>query len=104
MSINGPLGATPQVGALELGTTARVGGRSRVATSVPGFAALAGILVVGALLCIAATRTNALLPQSIRPVPSFLAGPFQYFGISLTAGELMALLTLMFGCYVLAIR
>lgn len=104
MSLNGPLGATPQAGALEFGTAARVSGRTRVATRSPGLAALAGILVSGAVLCIAATRTNTLLPETIRPVPSFLAGPFQDLGISLTAGELIALLAMMFGCYVLAVR
>jgi hypothetical protein len=104
MSVNGPLGVTSQGRALELGAAARIGGRTRVATRSPGLAALAGILVIGGVLCIAATRTNVMLPESIRPVPSFLAGPLQHFGISLTSGELIALLALMFGSYVLAVR
>jgi hypothetical protein len=104
MSVNGPLGVSPNAGALELGAAARTGGPARVATDARGLVALAGILLSGVVLCVAATRTNLMLPETIRPVPSELAGPFQYLGFHLTSGELIGLLALMFGSYALAVR
>ncbi len=44
---------------------------------------LAGLLVTSLLICVSATRSELLLPSSLRPLPAWLAGPLDGAGASL---------------------
>jgi hypothetical protein len=101
MSLNGPLGAT-QGGAFELTTSAldvRVATRSRA-----GLAGLIGLLVTTLVVTISAAGTDPLLPESVRPVPRWLAGPFGATGIDIHVAGTLLTLALMFASYVAVIR
>jgi|SRR5579884_150600 len=102
MSINGPLGATPQTGSFELRAPAHA--RQAAARTRLGRFALAGVLLSGLVLCVSAAHTNTLLPETVRPVPASLAGPFANLGLHLGVGVLAALMSLMFVAYVVAVR
>jgi alpha-1,6-mannosyltransferase len=65
---------------------------------------LVGLLAGTLLVALAAARTPQLLPQTTRPAPSWLAGPFGETGLSLSGAGLVALLVAMFACYVLAVQ
>jgi alpha-1,6-mannosyltransferase len=65
---------------------------------------LGGVLVSGMIISIGAAHTDSLLPESTRPIPSWLAGPFGSAGLNLHPGGLIAALILLFACYVLAVR
>src|SRR5581483_9869243 len=65
---------------------------------------LLGLLAGTAVVALAAARTPQLLPQTTRPAPGWLAGPFGATGLRLAGGTLVALLVAMFACYVLAVR
>jgi alpha-1,6-mannosyltransferase len=111
MSPPGPLGATPQSGAFEIDSSAlraraaatrelgRVTSRERT-----GLLALCGIVVTGLVVSISAAHTAQLLPESVRPIPRFLAGPFGGAGLDLGSFGVVGVLTAMFACYVLAVR
>ncbi len=97
MSAQGPLGAT-ETGSLTVpvGTTpsrARVTSRAAgVRIGLPalrtraGVLGLCGLLATTLLAAVAAAHTNQLLPESVRPVPSWLAGPFGSTGFGLDSG------------------
>jgi alpha-1,6-mannosyltransferase len=51
------------------------------------------------VISVAAAHTDSLLPESVRPIPSWLAGPFAGTGLGLGVAPLIALLAVMFGCY-----
>jgi hypothetical protein len=110
MSVSGPLGATPQSGAVDLrsrtldahGAALRTRGaplRTRL-----GVLGLGGVLATGMIISIAAAHTDNLLPESTRPIPGWLAGPFHSASLDLHPGGLIAVLTVLFACYVLAVR
>ncbi len=102
MSSDGPLAATAQSSAFEL--TARQHARAHGDARL-GWIGLSGLLVTALIVCISAPRTDVLLPESVRPVATTgLAGPFGTSGPSLTLGELIAVMTLMFFSYVLLMR
>jgi Glycosyltransferase family 87 len=108
MSVHGPLGATPHSGAFELragGLDPRstLGRRSSTHTRL-GQLGLVGMLVTGFLVAIGAANTDSLLPETVRPIPPTLAGPFGISGPNLRVGGLIAVLIAMFACYVLAVR
>lgn len=75
-----------------------------------GWCGLAGLLVGASVIAISAGRTDWLLPASVRflaPVgalPGWLAGAFGRSGIDLELGGLIAVLSLMFVSYAVAIR
>jgi len=105
--VNEPLGAAlPQGRAFELKTPTR----PQIVVSDGRLAqiGLLGTVLIGALISVAATRTDTLLPQGLQPIdaPGFaaLAGPFRFIGFHLATGETMVALALMFACYVLATR
>ncbi len=103
MSVNRPLGATPQTGAIDLRSPARTG--RTAASSRLGLLALGGMLLLTLLVCVAASRTHALLPQSIRyGSEAGWLGPLGNAHLHLPAGVLIPVLSLLFGCYVLAVR
>lgn len=101
MSVHGPLGATPQSAGLELATAPSLDVRAATdANSRRALLVLAGLLASGFTVAIAAANTATLLPQSIRPVPSSLAGAFAGTGLDLHAIGAIAVLSLMMICYV----
>jgi alpha-1,6-mannosyltransferase len=103
MSVRGPLGATPQSGAFGLSTTG-AGARSKASGSRAWLIGLSGLLITGLIVALAAAQTDNLLPESARPMPTWLAGPFGSTGLGIGHGGLMLVLALMFGAYVLAVR
>jgi hypothetical protein len=103
MSAHGPLGATPQSGTFEFESSA-LRARTAAAPQRIGLVALSGLVLTGLLISISATHTAQLLPESVRPVPRSLAGPFGGAGLNLRSYGLIAVLVAMFGCYVVAVR
>jgi hypothetical protein len=107
MSVQSPLGATPQSGTFELQRTVlrdRVLGRAARADARTGAIALAGVLVCGLVITVSAAGTTAFLPESVRPVPASLAGPFGSAAINIHVVGVLLVLSTMFGCYALAVR
>lgn len=104
MSVHGPLGATPQGGAFDLTTRNPLDARGAFAGARLGLLGLTGLLATGLLISVSAAQTDSLLPESVRPVPSWLAGPFGSTGIDLHVAGLIAVLTLMFASYLVVIR
>ena len=108
MSVKSPLGATPQSGAFDFRTRAldRRGAFTRGSSSRVrlGQLGLAGVLLTGLVVSAAAAGTDNLLPESVRPIPGWLAGPFGSAGLNLGVGGLIGVLVLMFGSYALAVR
>lgn len=100
MSVHGPLGAT-ESGSLEIRARA-LRMRALSLGDRAGAVALAGLLVTTVLLAMGAAHTNVLLPESVRPIPSSLAGPFANTGFSLGWGGSVAVLIAMFVAYVVA--
>ncbi len=102
MSLQGPLGAT-QSGTFELSSGALDvdGARSRGRS---GPFALGGLLISAALVTVSAANTDSLLPESVRPMPSWLAGPFAHTGIDLHVAGAVLVLVAMFGCYTVAVK
>jgi Glycosyltransferase family 87 len=109
-----PLEVVPETGVLELqalevpmATVAAVPQRVRVrirTAAVPAYAGLAGVMLSGTALALSAAQTNDLVPQSVRPMPGWLAGVFANTGAPLGHAALIALFTTMFASYVLAVR
>jgi hypothetical protein len=67
-------------------------------------AVIAAVPLLGLLICVAATRTNVLVPESVRPIPGGMAGLFNFIGFPLRRGELVPAVILMILSYVLAVR
>lgn len=111
MSVHEPLGATPRSGTVELETQA-LGSRSAARTRLrvlgsqqrAGLIALSGLIVTSLLVSISASHTAQLLPETARPVPSWLAGPFGGISIDLRSYGLIAVLVAMFACYAVAVH
>ena len=83
MSVHAPLGVTPQSGAIELPRTDLSGSelpltaahRRNLATRTRlAVIALSGVVGAGFVISISAANTDALLPESVRPIPRWLAG------------------------------
>src|SRR5271166_4548010 len=102
MSVPGPLGAT-ESGALEFRTSARRA-RAFALGDRAGLLALAGLLVTTCLLVVGAAHTNVLLPESVRPIPGWLAGPFGGSSLSLGSGGAIVVLSVMFVADAVAAR
>jgi hypothetical protein len=85
------------VGAFEPATTRR---RIDVRALSP-VAAVASVPLLGLVICVAATRSNTLLPGS-RPLPGRLAGPFHAIGFDVPLAVAIGLIALLFAVYVLA--
>jgi alpha-1,6-mannosyltransferase len=75
-----------------------------------GWCGLAGLLLGASVIVVSAGRTNWLLPASMRflgsvgALPGWLAGVFGHSGIDLELGGLIAVLSLMFASYAMAVR
>ena len=98
MSMRRPLGATPESGAFEIPRRA-IGSRGESARARAGWLGLLGLLLIGFVITLGAANTDSLLPESVRPIPAWLAGPFARTGLGLGVAPLIALLGLMFVCY-----
>jgi hypothetical protein len=103
MSVHSPLGATPQSASFELrsGALATRGASTRARYGLLG---LGGVLATGLLISISAAHTDYLLPETVRPVPRWLAGAFGSASVDLGHGGLILVLALMFASYALAVR
>jgi alpha-1,6-mannosyltransferase len=64
---------------------------------------VAAVPLLGLLICMAATRTNVLVPQADRPVPSWMAGPLRYVGFDTPTGVAIGMMLLLFAAYVVAV-
>ena len=113
MSVEAPLGATPQGGTFELTSSSAVveparelrRWRARTRREYTALAAVTGVPLLGLLVCVAGTHTNALVPQSIRPVSATsMAGPLSFLGFNLGVPEVVAAIVLMFAGYLFAIN
>ncbi len=115
MSVKAPLGATPEGGAFDVTTSAalvepatqvrrRAGRRTRAERI--GIGATISIPLLGLFLCMAGTRTGALVPAtiSIWPANSTMAGPLEFIGVNLTVGEVVATLLVLVAGYLVALR
>jgi len=87
MSVHGPLGAT-ETGGVQVRVRA-AGARLPAVRDRLGLLGIAGLLVTTLLVALAAAHTDALLPESVRPVPQWLAGPFNGAGFSIGSGGLV---------------
>ena len=113
MSVEAPLGATPQSGTFELTTSAAVvepahalrRGRARTRRKYAALASFTAVPLLGLVVCVAGTHTNALVPQSIRPVSATsMAGPLGFLGFNLGVPEVVAAIVLMFAGYLFAVN
>jgi alpha-1,6-mannosyltransferase len=102
MSIRGPLGATSPSGNFEL--TSRTLDDRRSSTSRVGLVGLAGLLITGFVVAISAAQTDSLSPESVRPIPTSLAGAFGTNGPDLHVVGAIVVLALMFVSYVVVVR
>jgi hypothetical protein len=69
-----------------------------------GLIGLAGLLLTSLLVCLSATRSELLLPTSLRPLPESLAGPLAGAGLELGVFALIAAFVTMFVSYAVATR
>jgi hypothetical protein len=100
MSLQRPLGATPESGAFEFAPRA-IDSRGESVRARAGWLGLLGLLLTGFVITLGAANTDSLLPESVRPIPAWLAGPLARTGLGLGVAPLIALLSLMFVCYAL---
>ncbi len=101
MSSNRTLAPASQNAAFELTSASQSQQRTRTRL---GWIGLGGLVATALVLCVGAAGTDALVPESDRPLPAWLAGPFGTHGLRLGVVELMVVLSLMFVAYVLVVR
>ena len=102
MSVQSPLGAT-ESGAVQI--RPRAFGRVWTLGDRTGLLAIGGLVATTLLVAVSAAQTNLLLPESVSlALPSFLAGPFGSTGIDLGNYGLIAVLSVMFVSYAVAVR
>jgi hypothetical protein len=110
MSATSPASVIPQSGGYDVPTVGLDAGPTRapgmqVEVGVArrqrrlGLTAAGALLVLGGLIAVAAAHTESLLPESIRPVQTSLAGAFGTAGLNLHVGGTIAALVLMFMAY-----
>ena len=114
MSVNAPLGATPEGGTFDVAAATTMieaphtlrRPRARTRAEKIGIGATLAVPLVGLFLSASGTQGGALAPQSIsfEPAASGMAGPLSYIGFRLTVGEVVAGLLVMLGVYFLAMR
>ncbi len=102
MSVHGPLGAA-DTGAVQIRTRA-VGARLPALRERAGLFGITGLLLTTLLVAVGAAHTDSLLPESVRPVPQWLAGPFGSTGFGLGGWGLIGVLAIMFVSYAVATR
>jgi len=102
MSVRGPLGATPQSAGFEFSPRA-LDARGVARSSSRALLGIAGLLISGLLITVSAAQTQVLLPETIRPAPTALAGAFASTGLNLHAGGAAAVLVAMFISYAVVV-
>ena len=102
MSVHGPLGAT-ESGAVAIRRRG-VDARSSTLRDRAGLLGIAGLLLCTVLVAVGAAHTNVLLPESVRPVPGWLAGAFGSAGLSLGSDGAIVAMALMFISYALVLN
>jgi hypothetical protein len=105
MSVQGPLEAVDG-SALRVATRtvkARPSALSARGAGV-GVLGLAGLLSTTVVVALAAAHTGQLLPETVRPLPTWLAGPFGTTGFGIGAGGVILVLVAMFASYVLTVH
>lgn len=65
---------------------------------------MGGLLATSLLICGSATRSELLLPSTLRPLPSWLAGPLEGIGANLGLAALIVVFLLLFASYAVAAR
>jgi alpha-1,6-mannosyltransferase len=104
MSAQQPLGVTDS-GTIGISADAlRVRARAEVRSSRIGLLALIGITVTTLVVVVAGAGTARLLPETIQPAPNWLAGPFGPLSFNIRSGGVIAVMAVMFACYVIAVR
>jgi uncharacterized membrane protein len=63
---------------------------------------LVGLLATSLLICASATRSELVLPSTLRPLPGWLAGPFGGVGASLGLAPLITVFVVLFLSYAVA--
>jgi hypothetical protein len=102
MSVHAPL-SVAETGGVEI-TRPAIGARVSARPDRMGLLGIAGLVITTLLVAVGAAHTNVLLPESVRPVPTWLAGPFGSTGIGLGSGGVIAILALMFVSYAIAVQ
>ncbi len=102
MSAGSSLGAR-RSGALDFARDA-FAVRSRTVPSRRGAVALGALLLTGIIVATGASQTDLLLPESVRPVPAWLAGVFGSAGIDLGVVGLVVVMAIMFAAYAVAVQ
>lgn len=104
MSTGSPLTVTPRAGGYEVTGVPRGDQLERSgASSRRGLIGIAGVLVSGGVVAMAASHTAPLLPETIRP-PLGLSGAFGGLGLNIHSGGAIAALAFFFGAYVIVVR
>ncbi len=103
-TVSEPPGATSPGGAFDFRTSRPKSRGPAWLSARSGWLGLSGVIAGGMLIALSAARTNVLLPESVRPVPGWLAGVFGRGVIDLGLAGLIAVLALMFVSYAVAIR
>jgi alpha-1,6-mannosyltransferase len=105
IAVGEPLASTSPVGAPGFTRPNSTSPARRWLSARWGRLGLATLIATATVVALSAARTALLLPLSLRPVvPRWLAGAFGQEGINLGLAELVAVLSLMFVCYVLVVR
>ena len=73
-------------------------------SALGGWLGMAGLLLTSLLVSLSATRSELLLPSSLRPLPASLAGPLEDLGFQLGLWALIATFVLMFVSYAVTAR
>jgi hypothetical protein len=106
MSIRSTVDATA-VGGVGLAERKRASAPARLSqrsATLLAHAALAGVLLCAGVIAVGASATDQILPQSVQPLPSSLAGPLSGLGLHLASGPLIGAFAAMFACYVAVVR
>jgi hypothetical protein len=102
MSAHQSVSVLPQTGGYDLAPVGADAGDER-SSSRRGLVALTGVLLSGSVIAVAAAHTPLLLPESVRFIPTSLAGAFGSVGLDLHVGGAIAALILMFVSYAVAV-
>ncbi|MBV8988505.1 MAG: polyprenol phosphomannose-dependent alpha 1,6 mannosyltransferase MptB [Solirubrobacterales bacterium] len=103
-SVSEPLGAASGGGAFGFAWSEPKSGPRKWLFAQRGWLGLAGVILTGMVIALSAAGTDVLLPESVRPVPRWLAGVFGRHGVDLGLGGLIAVLGVMFVSYAVAVR
>lgn len=103
IAVGEPLASTSPAGAPGFARPTSTSPAGRWVSARQGRLGLASLIATATVIALSAAGTDMLLPQSVRPVPSWLAGAFGQ-GINLGLVELVPVMSLMFISYALVVR